>query len=219
MKDLDFHFAVSDPENLIFETPAYAHFGDQVAYLNLIRSLNPPKFQINTGAWDEALKMALLFFDDQLLTTTPGTCMFRGTPEYLSEVYKNRFHKIKRDPARPQQKRDIITYSLDANFARDDKMPPYLPEVVQELQKIAEVVHVGGHLGATETAYLLDDSRLFVGVDNGVSQLCRCTATPHILIQHVHNVEHAFPRDYHDYFKASSLEAVVELAKSVFSKV
>jgi hypothetical protein len=218
MKDLDFHFAVSDPENLIFETPAYAHFGDQVAYLNLIRSLNLPKFQLNIGTWDEALKMTRLYFDERLLTTAPGTCMFRGTPEYLFEVYKNRFHKIKRDASSPQQKKDIITYSLDANFARDDKMPPYSPELVQELQKIAEVVHVGGHLGATETAYLIDDSRLFVGVDNGVSQLCRSTSTPHILIQHIHDVERAFPREYHDYFKASSLEAAVELAKCVFSK-
>lgn len=217
MRDLAFHFDVLDPDNLVFETPSYAHFGDQVAFLNLLKSLNPSRFLLNTGSWDEALKMALLFFDEEVLTTMPGTCNFRGTTEYLTEVYKNRYHKIRREGSSSPNKRDIITYSFDSNYARDDKTPPYLSELLEHLRTVADVVQVGGHLGVCETANLIDSSRLFVGVDNGVSQLCRCTGTAHILIEHHHDVERAFPRDFHDYFKANSLEAAVELARCVFS--
>ena len=218
MRDLTFHFDVADPDNLVFEIPSYAHFGDQVAFLNLVKSLNPPRFLLNTGSWDEARAMALLFFEEEALTAMPGTCMFRGTSEYLDEVYKNRFHKIKGDNRPTENKRDLITYSFDANFARENKTPPYLPELLQHLESIADVKQVGGHLGVYETARLIDRSRLFIGVDNGVSQLCRCTDTPHILIEHRHDVERAFPRAFHDYFKANSLEAAVELTRCVFSK-
>lgn len=218
MKDLTYHFELRDPENLIFETPTYAHFGDQVVYLNLIKSLNPPRFLLNTGSWDEALKMTLLYFEEDKITTMPGTCTFRGTPEYLTEAYKNRFHKFKRTTPAPDKKREVITYSFQANYARDDKMPPYLPELLAQLQKIAPCEEVGGHLGVIETAHRIDDSRLFIGVDNGVAQLCRSTSTPHIMIEYKHDVERAFPRDYHGYFKANSLEAAVELARCVMSK-
>lgn len=218
MRDLTFHFDVKDSEDLIFETPTYAHFGDQVAFLNLVKSLNPPRFRLNTGSWDEALKMAHLYFEEDILTTQPGTCIFRGTPEYLDEVYKNRFHKLKMTVPALERRRDVITYSFDANYARDDKIPPYLPELLQHLQKIAECEEVGGRLGVIETANRIEDSRLFIGVDNGVSQLCRSTNTPHILIEYKHNVERAFPRDFHDYFKATSLETAIEVARCVFSR-
>ena len=215
MKDLAYHFHITQPENLIFELPSYAHFGDKIAFLNLLRSLNPPEYRVNPGASGESVETVRLFFDDHRLTHEAVTCIFRGTPEYLDEVYKNKYHLIKSQHNNHPTNRKLITYSFEARYAREAKIPPYISELLSEFKKLADVVEEGESLGVLKTTALIQESQLFVGVDNGVSHLCRCTNTPHLILEHLFDVSRGFPRDFYDYWKANSLQSAVDIARSI----
>ena len=50
MKDLAYHFGNRNDQNVVFGFPNCVHFGDQIAFINVVKNLNLQSYKINPGS-------------------------------------------------------------------------------------------------------------------------------------------------------------------------
>jgi hypothetical protein len=215
MRDLQFHFGNANDQNVVFGYPYYVHFGDQITFINLVRHLNLSgyKLKIDTTAGKE---LCSKFFDESIFTDEPATHHFHANEEALNEAYKCRYFKIKGDEI--VRERKYISYAFDSITNRNHT-PPYLVTLLEELKnKYGQetVVPVGLQIEdvnvsrINNTLDIIHQSKVFIGMDSGVSHLCRTTSTPHILLEHTNNTERTFPIAYSDHFVGRSMKSILE---------
>ena len=223
MKNIDFHFGNLNTHNVVFGFPDFVHFGDRITFINVVKNLNLQSFKIHTHT-DASKELCSYFFDESVLTDEPATHFFHASPNVLNEAYKCRYFKIKGDEI--TRNRKYIYYAFECITNASHK-PPYLDELIRILkQKYGEetVVSIGLHIEEEgsrlkNTLKYLHESKVFIGMDNGVSHLCRTTSTPLVLIEHTNDVERTHPQEYCDRFKGKSLESILEYVSTIMDSI
>lgn len=217
MKDLRYHFGNSNDKNVVFGFPYFVHFGDQIAFVNLIKNLNPVGYKINPLR-DNGKELCSYFFDDEsIFTNEQVTHHFYANPDALTEAYNCKYFNI--DHKLKPKTKTYISYSFNGQSDTDIKIPPYLDELVVSIIKkfpSYPLIKVGEHLGLKKTIDYLTDSVVSVTVDNGIAHLTRCISMPHIIIEHKMKVDRTFPIDkYSSYIKGTSVESIIDYISKI----
>lgn len=223
MKDLQYHFGNGNDQNVVFGFPHFVYFGDQITFINLVKNLNPTgyKLKIDTVAGKE---LCSKFFDESIFTDEPCTHHFHAGEGALNEAYKCRYFKIKGDEI--PRERKYVSYAFDCTTNRNH-IPPYLTELLDELRnKYGEetIVAVGLNIEDVNVSRInntldrIHQSKMFIGMDSGVSHLCRTTSTPHILLEYTNNTQRTFPIEYSDHFVGRSMQSILDKVESVMSQ-
>ena len=108
----------------------------------------------------------------------------------------------------------FISYSFEANSFAADKIPPYTLDIINMLKntyKDLSFIEVGKKIKLKSTINHINESILFIGIDNGVSHLCRCLNTPHVILEHNLNIERGFPKNYHTYTTCKSIDDLLKI--------
>jgi len=234
MKSIEYHYKVNKQDEVIFEFPKsysspYWAFGDQIAILNMhlyfnnLLNLNGKLsiFDIND---DDELYLAKLFFKENL-TKKQSTYLINvpteeniiynqfGENEYhnfFREIYKNVYVKI----IESKTKSKIITYSSEAKSFVCKKTPPFFNEGIDNLKetyKDINFIEIGKKIKLQKTIENINNAILHIGIDNGISHLCRCTDTPYLLIEHEWDVTRGFPENYCSYKKCKTLDEMISI--------
>lgn len=216
MKDLTYHFGNGNDKDVVFGFPSHVHFGDQITFINVVKNLNLPSYQINPTN-DHGRELCSYFFQACQITDLPATHHFHSPPDTMTDSYNCIYHKI--DGEWKTNTKRYISYSFDAQFNTKEKIPPYLDELLLECSSLFpqyEVVKLGKHIGLKNTIKYLSESAVAVTIDNGIAHLVRCTSIPHIIIEHEWSLERGFPRScYSSYHKCKSQESVIEIIRSI----
>lgn len=219
MKDLLYHFQNSNDKNIVFGFPNFVHFGDRIAFINVIKNLNLESFKINPGS-DGGRELCSYFFDESIFTDEQITHHFHSTPDTLTEAYRCKYVKIKDDEIKRERK--YISYAFDC-ITNVNHKPPYLNELIEKLVEMygkENVVCIGLHIETGEsklknTLKYLHESKVFITMDSGMSQLCRTTSTPMIVLEHTNDIERSHPSEYSTRFKGKSLESILEYVSKI----
>ena len=237
MKNFEYHYK-TEPcylNEVIFEFPKsysspYWAFGDQISILNMhlyfnkVLNLNG-KLSICDINDEDELHLANLFFKDKLtkqsathLINVPKEdniiCNEFGENEYhnfFREIYKNDYIKIIEQTENIKKQ---ITYSCEANSFVDKKTPLFFNEGIKKLKEIYQEVNfveVGKKIKLKNTLKMISESMMHIGIDNGVSHLCRCTNTPYLLIEYKWDVCRGFPEKYCNYMKYKTYDEMINL--------
>lgn len=220
MKDLAYHFGNRNDQNVVFGFPNCVHFGDQIAFINVVKNLNLQSYKINPGSQsfygqECGIEICSQFFDKSIITDEPTTHHFHADSSVLTDAYNCIYHKI---PNPNNVIRKYITYSFGSKSGSEEKTPPYLEELSITLKSkygVDIVVEIGPQIGIKKSIDYLMNSKIFIGLDNGASHLCRCTDTPAIIIEHLRNLERGFPSNCYSYMKATSMNSVLDQVSQI----
>jgi len=223
MKDLRFHFDNSSDKNVIFGFPEFVHFGDRITFINLVKNLNIDGFKVSVNT-TFGRELCSKFFDESVLTDQPATHHFYAYEQVLNEAYRCRYFKIKGDEIIRDRK--YISYAFDSVTNRNHT-PPYLDKLLDILKNRYGndiVVPVGLQIEdvnvsrINKTLDIIHQSKVFIGMDSGVSHLCRTTSTPHILLEYTNDTQRTFPNEYSDHFVGRSMQSILDKVESVMSQ-
>lgn len=234
MLGLSYHYNVLSTEDVIFQFPysnlyPHCHFGDQIAILNMhlyfnkLYNLKGKLSVLNINNLEETY-LANLFFKESDITNKNPTYLINlpendrshdifGNHELVfTEIYKNWYQKVSCNKIKDDINDKIVTYSFDANSFSEHKIPPYTKYLIDDLRSMyndVQFIEVGKKITIKNTIDYINRSILFIGIDNGVSHLCRCLNTSHVILEHIIDVNRGFPKEYYNYIKFKTYNDII----------
>ena len=177
---------------------AKSHFGDAVAACSWLstasidiyaQSPNPDRVKYFENIWNQLDSPIKVHFSHGY----PKNCVSYHLDKENITKHKYVSTKLK------YNNNNLITYSWDANFAADIKVPSWLPN--SNIANYFDAKYLGEHLGLIPTIELLAQSKLFICCESGLAHLARCVGVPTLIIEykHFHSVELAHPRNMWQY--------------------
>lgn len=216
MKPIDYFYNTTfeGKNKIIFECPSCYHIGDKIGILNMhlyyIKKYKLSNVYLNiSGIAGDDLILYTNLFKNYSFTNEPSNIKLNVNNdfEYFKEVFTHKYNIIELS----KKDKSYITYSFSCNTKKEEKTPEYINNVLQYINnKFSEkfkIIEVGKHLSIDQVLEYMNNSLFFIGLDNGMSHLCRCLDTSHIMIEHKFPLSYAFPTESYDkYIKCNSLE-------------